>query len=146
MNAELHRLRESDPQAYLDNLRKHHGYGRFLVAYRDIRGYDKRQSRPPYFAEGGWRLYRTRQEVATDFASTTCHPGLYLEPGQIRLRRNGSVTRKALYRIRNGEIQVQLDDGTVSRLTAVAPGRQIYYLKVTGLPLLDGPRYAYHCG
>lgn len=145
LSAQLHELRERDPQAYLDTLRENHGYDRFMAAYRKVRGYDHWQSRPPYFAEGGWRLYRTRQDVTSDFTPALCHPALYLEPGQVHLRQDGRVTREALYRIRDGEIQVQMADGTVSHLKVIAPSQQIYYLRVTGLPSLDGPRYAYHC-
>lgn len=140
----LHELKRSDPQAYLDSLRAHHGFRDYMIAYARLRGFTEWRALPPAFLEGYWRMYDAPQDVSLDFVPRECHPAIAFTNGRVVFKDAERDLQRASYRISGDKVRVRMNDDRRLTVAPVAPEQHVHYLRVH-LPDESGVAYAYRC-
>ena len=139
-------LRNTDPELYLDNLRKSEGFAAYVEKFRLIEGYYADKAAAPAFLVGRWTMKTATQRIASGTVFADCKDPIVFEQGLFEVTNNGTKTQYPVtYRI-SGQ-NVFLDGKTIRQLpvTMVSYGAAIDHLELVP-PGREKIYYAYPCG
>jgi len=138
------KLRTSDPDRYLSQIRKAEGFRVYLQKFRELKGYERPQRLAPPFLIGRWALHDKPMRVDDAYVPPTCLDDVVIQDGEIRTGR----PKHAAYTVRyvfNGTRVLALREGQVPIvIVPIGYGVHINHIEIT-LPDADAPRYGYMC-
>lgn len=138
-------LRDSDPAAYLIQLRESRGFDDFLAEYTLMNDAARYRSSPPGFLIGRWTMREAPLRLTPDQAPERCSDPVIFENGLFVTVGENGLYKAAQYRITDGRVDMKTGDGAVIPLTLVSFGSELDHLEFTP-PGAGAPVFAYLCG
>ena len=137
-------LRQHDPVHYLQEVRIHEGFERYLAEYSATHGYNHFSDEVPDFLLGRWALFQQRQRVGYHYIADDCSTFLGIEDGQIKAVGEVQANYPAQYRISGSMVEADIGSGVIVPIELVSYGLDLHHIVVT-LPGHPQPFYGYLC-
>ncbi|MGO4915540.1 hypothetical protein [Pseudogemmobacter sp. W21_MBD1_M6] len=139
-------LRRTNPDLYLDNLRKSDGFAEYVDTFRLLEGYYTDKIAAPPFLVGRWTMKPAPQRIASGTVFADCKDPIVFEQGLVEFARDGIKTQhQVTYRIIGQKVFLNGEDINHLAVTMVSYGAAIDHLELVP-PGRDQTHYAYPCG
>jgi len=138
------KLQASNVAAYLDSVGETKGFDAYFAEFSKVHDYATPQENVPPFLLGRWATSETPKQVRENYVPETCHEGVMIEDGRIKVFGEHPAQYDVTYRIDGDDVLAGTVTGSKVVITPVAYTRHIHHLLVA-LPGLDSPLYAYLC-
>lgn len=136
-------LRNTDADAYLDEIRMLEGFDTYVREFQHLKGFDQFRTNAPIFMIGRWTL-RDRTERIPVGTMPDCTDPVIFEYGRFKVPRDGTDL-PASFRLDGQTLIVRPRSGDPIRIDLVSFGAAIDHLKLTP-PGREAVSYAYPCG
>lgn len=138
------RLRSSDPDRYLSQLRQTEGFPVYLETFGELKGYGTPQRLAPPFLIGRWALHERPLRVDDSYVPPSCLDNVVIQDGQIRATRPEEATYDVSYAIGGKRVLAMREGKTPIIIVPIGYRAHINHIEIT-LPDDDGTRYGYLC-
>lgn len=138
----LEELRQSDPDAYLEQVRLREGFSHYVVEFATLEKFDQFRTAVPSFMVGRWTLRESieRTPIGT---SPDCSDPITFEYGRIELPRD-DISRPSQFRLDGQTLEVRPRNDDPISVALVSYGAAINHLELVP-PGRDRLFYAYPC-
>lgn len=137
-------LRQTDAGLYLSKVMQARGFRAYLKEYLSIHDYSRPVAEVPSFLMGRWALFERPKRVSDDFIPDSCHSGLEIEDGRLKVFGDGAVSYPARYTMDGTTVTAHLKSADDASIDVVGYGSHLHHIKVM-LPGSEQPRYGYMC-
>jgi len=138
------RLRSSDPDRYLSEIRQSEGFRVYLEKFGELKGYETPRWLAPPFLIGRWVLHDKPLRVDDSYVPPSCLNDVVIQDGQIRTGRPQPASHDVRYLIDGKRVLATRDGQAPIVIVPVGYGAHINHIEIT-LPDEARPRYGYMC-
>lgn len=138
------RLRSTDPDRYLSEIRKAEGFRVYLEKFRELKGYERPQRLAPPFLIGRWALHEKPLRVDDSYVPPSCLDNVVIQDGQIRSGRPKEASYDVRYVIGGKRVLAMREGQTPIVIVPIGYAAHINHIEIT-LPDDESPRYGYLC-
>ena len=138
------KLRGSDPDRYLSEIRLAEGFRVYLQKFGELKGYETPQRLAPPFLIGRWVLHDKPLRVDDSYVPPSCLNDVVIQDNQIRTGRPKPATYDVRYQIDGKRVLAMREGQAPIVITPVGYGVHINHIEIT-LPDDESPQYGYMC-
>jgi hypothetical protein len=138
------KLRTSDPDRYLSEIRQAEGFRVYLEKFGELKGYETPQRLAPPFLIGRWVLHDKPLRVDDSYVPPSCLDNVVIQDGQIRTDRPKHATYDVRYVIGYKRVLAMREGQAPIVIVPIGYGIHVNHIEIT-LPDDESPRYGYMC-
>lgn len=138
------KLRSSDPDRYLSEVRQAEGFRAYLEKFRELKDYKSPQRLAPTFLIGRWALHDKPLRVDDSYVPPSCLDSVVIQDGHIRIGRPKETTYDVRYMIGGKRVLATREGQTSIVIVPIGYAAHINHIEIT-LPDVGRPRYGYMC-